>query len=391
MDAVIATEVRIQRLQNRTLWIPNAFPPEFWLPYRNVFRRIVLMARVEDIECVSDGWLNVQELNLEVISLPIFIGPVQFAFAFPRVVGAIRNACLIDAAFILRAPGIIAQIASLFLKTGGRDFAVELLGDPKESIGSLGNEVATKIARHALVASLKWTCKQALAVNYINHSVLPRLYPAPTGAILDFCSDVILKDDAIASMPRQNSSTVQVIVVASLERPYKGIDVLLKAKRICLDQGIHFKLLIVGEGRLGDVYRRLAETLNISDEVQFLGHIPTTEVYRKLDSSSLFVLPSLTEGLPRALLEAMARGLPAIATSVGGIPELLPEDSMCAPGDVDALARLLRKFLLDPNLMKRHGSRNLEKAKEYSYDALCARRTIFYEAFKKALLLRRKS
>ncbi|GAB3976194.1 glycosyltransferase family 4 protein [Plantactinospora veratri] len=81
----------------------------------------------------------------------------------------------------------------------------------------------------------------------------------------------------------------------------------------------------LGDGRYRPRLERLATDLGVRRQVHFTGTISAaTEVRRQLDAADLFVMPSRTEGLPKALIEAMARGLPAVATSVGGIPELLP-------------------------------------------------------------------
>ena len=84
-----------------------------------------------------------------------------------------------------------------------------------------------------------------------------------------------------------------------------------------------------------------------------------------LDSAHLFVLPSLTEGLPRALLEAMARGLPAVATAVGGVPELLPPSCLVPPRQAKALAARIGDVVRDENARQRLGEENRRRATEY--------------------------
>jgi glycosyltransferase involved in cell wall biosynthesis len=115
----------------------------------------------------------------------------------------------------------------------------------------------------------------------------------------------------------------------------------------------------------------------------FLGELPAGEAVRaELDRADLFVLPSRTEGLPRAMLEAMARALPCLGSTVGGIPELLPPEDMVSPGDVTALARKIREVLADPPRMSRMSARNLEKAQAYREEILQERRVAFYQHVK---------
>jgi glycosyltransferase involved in cell wall biosynthesis len=82
------------------------------------------------------------------------------------------------------------------------------------------------------------------------------------------------------------------------------------------------------------------------------------------------------------MIEAMARALPCIGSTVGGIPELLPLENMIPPGDVDSLARKIREIATDPKRMVRLSARNLESAKAYREETLRRRRNEFYRHVK---------
>jgi glycosyltransferase involved in cell wall biosynthesis len=97
-----------------------------------------------------------------------------------------------------------------------------------------------------------------------------------------------------------------------------------------------------------------------------------------LDTGDLFVLPSRTEGLPRAMIEAMARGLPCIGSSVGGIPELLDVDELVAPGDVHGLAAKIQEILRDPHRMETMSRRNRAASMQFRDSVLAERRRRFY-------------
>jgi glycosyltransferase involved in cell wall biosynthesis len=122
-----------------------------------------------------------------------------------------------------------------------------------------------------------------------------------------------------------------------------------------------------------------AHALGLNKKVRFLGELTAGDRVRaQLDTADLFVLPSRTEGLPRAMIEAMARALPCIGSTVGGIPELLPREDLIPPNDPHALARKIREVVTNPERMTQMSARNLEKAKEYRDDILNERRTEFY-------------
>ena len=114
-----------------------------------------------------------------------------------------------------------------------------------------------------------------------------------------------------------------------------------------------------------------------------LGMVPAGEKVRELlDQADLFVLPSKTEGLPRAVLEAMARGLPCVCTSVGGVPEVLSREDLVPPGDAVALARKINDVLTNPERMASMSIRNLKKVKEYCVEILRGKRIDFYSVLK---------
>jgi len=89
-------------------------------------------------------------------------------------------------------------------------------------------------------------------------------------------------------------------------------------------------------------------------------------------------MPSRAEGLPRALVEAMARGCPCIGSNVGGIPELLAADDLVPPNDPEALARKIMEVTADPERMKAMSARNLSRAKEFDPEVLRNMRLAFY-------------
>src|SRR5439155_26719861 len=103
----------------------------------------------------------------------------------------------------------------------------------------------------------------------------------------------------------------------------------------CRQAGLDVTLDIVGDGRFRPELDRLAAELGIREQVCFRGQLPAGEPVRaRLDAADLFVLPSRSEGLPRAMVEAMARALPCIGSNVGGILELLAPEDLAPAGDI---------------------------------------------------------
>ena len=167
--------------------------------------------------------------------------------------------------------------------------------------------------------------------------------------------------------------------MGSFQFLYKGPDLLVEALELCASRDLAFRLRFVGAGRYVEELRQKARRNGLQDRVQFVGQVPSAEAVRAvLDEADLFVLPSRSEGLPRAMIEAMARGLPCIGAKVGGIPELLAPEDLVRVNDVNDLAGKISEVLRSPRRLAQMSARNLDRARSYHEDVLRERRNRYY-------------
>jgi len=171
----------------------------------------------------------------------------------------------------------------------------------------------------------------------------------------------------------------------------KGVDVLLNAYAQYYAEGGNARLLISGDGPLRAEYEQLVSTLRLDNQVTFLGH--RNDVFSFYSQADIFVLPSRTEGLPMALLEAMSLGIPVVASNVGGIPDVVSDGlsgKLVPPEMPEALAAAFHHLLdnyEDAILMGSHGksrvccdfaagpwARNVEKIYQNVYQINLAQR-----------------
>lgn len=137
----------------------------------------------------------------------------------------------------------------------------------------------------------------------------------------------------------------------------KGITYLIQAMGLLRDRYPSLRLLLAGEGPHEAQLRQEVQALNLESEVVFLG--PRLDMPELLGVFDIYVLPSLSEGLPMALLEAMAAGCAIIASNVGGIPGCIRNDVngvLVPPGDAAALADAIAQQLDDPQRRVRYGN-----------------------------------
>jgi sugar transferase (PEP-CTERM/EpsH1 system associated) len=149
------------------------------------------------------------------------------------------------------------------------------------------------------------------------------------------------------------------LVIGALGRlvPVKNHAALIEAARLLRDEGADTTVIIAGEGPLRGELEGLAASAGLADRVTFLGHRTDPEVV--LAALDVFVLPSISEGLPNTVLEAMATGLPSVVSRVGGADELIEPGVtgvLVAPGDPAALARALGTLIRDEGLRRVMGT-----------------------------------
>jgi glycosyltransferase involved in cell wall biosynthesis len=171
------------------------------------------------------------------------------------------------------------------------------------------------------------------------------------------------------------------VFVGALNQLYKAQDIIIKAMALARQRGLNARLKMIGDGQYRGYLENLAERLGVRDAIDFLGQVTAgAAVFKQLDSSDLFLLPSRQEGLPRGLIEAMSRGLPAVASTVGGIPELLPTDCLVPPNDARKLANKLIEVANDPARLERMSAENVRRAKDFTSNILNDERRQFYQA-----------
>ena len=162
--------------------------------------------------------------------------------------------------------------------------------------------------------------------------------------------------------------------------PVKDQASLLEAVRLLNDQGLQPTVIIAGEGPLRSDLEAQATAAGLIDRVKFLGHRPDPEVV--MAALDVFVLPSISEGLPNTVLEAMASGLPVVVTRVGGVDELLEHGVtgfLVPPREPNALARTLGTLLRDGALQRSTGTAARIRAEtEFALSAMIRRYEALY-------------
>jgi len=157
----------------------------------------------------------------------------------------------------------------------------------------------------------------------------------------------------------------RVVITVSRLVPIKNVPLMIEAFAIVRDRVPQAHLLVVGDGPEGRAARTRAGQLGVLDGVTFTGSIPHSDLPALYRTADVFALSSDFDNSPNAILEAMASGLPVVATDAGGAREFVDDPiggALVAPHDGRAIARALERFLEQPDAAQAAGAHNREKA-----------------------------
>ncbi|OAA26742.1 glycosyltransferase [Frankia sp. EI5c] len=386
MRIIIATEARFHRdNRGRILTTSTAAAYPMWANYLAVFDEVLLLARVAQ-EAAGDADSPVEGPGVRVAPLPSYRGAAGSLRRLPALRAAVRRVVTEHASpaagpsvHHARVPGLIGTLLTTELRLRGIPFGLEVVGDIAEV---LADRPAASAVAGRLVAG---QCRAAAAVSYVTRHTLQGRYPARPGVPTVSCPGVRLHPEDFVPAPRQppagrgagpaangpGGRPVRLLTIGSQERMYKGHDVLVAAAARLRDRGVPLALTIVGDGRHHDEIVGAAAAHGLGGTTRFVRALSSrAEIRAAFDEADVFVLPSRTEGLPRVLLEAAARGLPAVASAVGGVVEVLPGEYLVPPGAPEPLADALAGLLASPHRYAAASARNLSTAREYALDRI---------------------
>lgn len=244
----------------------------------------------------------------------------------------------------------------------------------------IGRIIANKVEN-----DYRLMARDAVQATYVTSEALQKRYPCASGKMIGV-SNVQLSalDDSILTkrlkkiQNRQSSDTIVLGTAAFLDVKWKGQYLVIKALAELKRQGYtNFRYELLGMGT-GQELIKLAESLGVKDEVKVIGAVPHSKVFEWLDSLDIYIQPSFQEGLCRAIIEAMSRGLPVVCSNTGGNYELIDNDYIFDCGDYNKMSSLLIDI---QDHLAEQSKKNFEESKKYEKSMLDSRRKAFFREF----------
>lgn len=283
---------------------------------------------------------------------------------------------------IFRLPSLIGIMGLKIASKCNVPYAIEIVGCAKDTYKLFGGIKGLLISYPMFLLTRKYA-KYSSNTLYVTKNFLQLRYPSLAENQVE-CSnaEIVLNDNALLnriSFSSQEKSVIKLGMIGALGSKYKGFDTSIKAVAKLIELGHkNYVLEIVGGGNRNQIQKTIEE-YKLSKYVSFVGTLSHPDgIFNWLDEIDIYLHPSRTEGLPRALIEAMSRACPCIGTNVGGISELLEKEFLLEIDDFNRLTDLVLK-LKELNVTNEQSQINFKNSKNYTKDVLDIKRTSFYK------------
>ncbi|MEM9368871.1 MAG: glycosyltransferase [Planctomycetota bacterium] len=368
----------------------------FWKRYLMGFDEVLVLGRCASASRVPPTYRQACGPRVQFAPVPDFYGVSGWFQNRRSIRTAICEAIDRADAFILRVPGFLGTLCGKRLNGLGQAYGVEVVGDPWDSLapGCVQSKLRPML-RYKAWYDLRRLCRLACTSAYVTSESLQKRYPCSPNTFTTHYSSVELPDESVLRdpAPRQVSlaslkqrvsdssqSPIRLGFIGTFEALYKDPETHLRAVAELIRRGANVQLRLAGDGKYLGVMQQLSQSLGIEAKTQFLGRLsPGKRVFEFLDETELFLNASIQEGLPRAMIEAMSRGCPVVASTVGGIPELVAPQFLVPPGDQIALAYCNQSTLSMNHRLGNVVEHHLALAGKFRVSVLNERRALHYQ------------
>ncbi len=282
---------------------------------------------------------------------------------------------------IARLDSIIGFLAIKYARKLRIPYAVELCTDPWDCYINYG--LKGKLLAPWITYKTRNEVQRATNVIYVTNNYLQKKYPCKNNTIAISNVECEPQHDIaskkIESYQTRKDTKKLVLGTAGALLPFKGQKYVIEAMKILKEKGvdqIYYKL--AGNGSDLEKLKELAAKYGLNNKIVFCGTLNSLQMKDFYDSLDIYIQPSLQEGLPRTVIEAMSRGLCCIGSRTAGIPELLPENRIFEKKDVKGIVRMIESISEDD--MIRDSKHNFMESCLYDKNILDRRRTGFFKS-----------
>lgn len=382
MKILLVDNAHIFKMPDGRMFTPSIYGDSFFLRYLDVFDEVCFLAKTKHVEYLDETQfvqIHLEGHRFSLIELPWYQGLLDMTRKLFGLVLAYRNAGK-DCDCVIYRVCQIESYFSFFLKKARIPVYLEVVNDPATFISM------PRLFRLINAAVLKLMLRQAQGASFVTNRILQEKYLPKNRSdyfIEGSYSSVELPHELFGVEKNFEDIECRIFKIVHVANfiadDTKGHVALLKTMRLLTDRRTPVRLHIIGDGPYVPQLKRIAAELGVTASVDFVGRFhDRAALLRRLAECDLFLYPTELEGLPRALIESMAVGLPCLSTPIAGIPELLDDCYLFSPDDHCAFADKICELIGDPAELEQMSRINISVARRYEASLLRQKRRDFY-------------
>lgn len=373
---------------NGRFYVKSQDDYDFFQRYLRVFEKLRIVCRCKTENELKLSFIPLDEDRIEVVYVSDFHRPKQYIkkyFSIGREIKNVVSGC--DYA-ILRLPSTIAFRVGKKVIKAKIPFATEIVYDAMDGVNASTN-IINKLLWRKIDYDMRKMCNKANGVSCVTEHYLQRRYYSKVKNCFTSNYSSLSLPKSFFTSPRSFPTNCDFVIAHVANQVAfngrKGINEIMQAIQILKTDGITVKVKFAGKEYNGGIEKLMnyARNLGIDEQVEFLGFIDRQRLSEMLDTSAIYVMPTKAEGLPRVIIEAMAKGLPCITTPVSGNPELLSPHFLVEYSDVHTLANRIKELYNNKELYETTSKENYDNSLKYEASILQKRRDEFYLKLKK--------
>jgi glycosyltransferase involved in cell wall biosynthesis len=414
MRLLFAYDHKFRWAEDGRVWTTGALAVSVWQRYLQAFDEVIVLGRDGGEADDPEGLARSDTPGVSFTFLDNINGPVQ-SLKRPRILRQVEALVARADAVVARLPSEFGLLACAAARRLGKPYLVEVVGSAFDAFHNHGTLIA-KIYGPVAEDRLRRAVREAPLVTYVTAQWLQSQYPSPNPDISDQessrrpqvkgapSSQITVSGGTRAAAAAVTNAAVVLPTakvraererrlaelregrtpvlgtIGSLSTRYKGIQIALPALSKLRKEGFAFTYRILGGGDR-EPWQKLIDEHGLTDRCFLDGTRPAGEaVLSWLDEIDIYVQPSLQEGLPRSVLEAMSRGAACIGSSAGGLPELIDREYVHKAGHSKELADHLRRVVTDWAEVRRLSQLSFEKVVHYAPKIVEAKRQAMLSA-----------
>lgn len=396
MDILVVPDSHYYKNSEGEIFAESVYTYDFFKRYLLVFDKVIVLARVNNTGEIDEHMKKSNGPGVEFCELPDYSGPVQHLLNYWKLNRICKEALKKIDCCILRVPSATANCAWKYVNKRKVPVALEVVVDPELYFGKgTMKSILRPLIQYDWTRKLKFMCKHANGVSYVTKEYLQNKYPCiasekgeGTEYFTGYYSSVLINEKHFGTSRKyEGKKHWNIIHVANYISGYrKGHKVTLEILKQLLDKGYDVDVIFIGDGSLKTYFMNMANDMGIYDNTHWLGRLSSSDqVFAQLKQADIMLFPTMAEGLPRVLLEAMASGLPCLSSPVCGIPEIIDKEMLIEYSNVNGYTEKIVELINNTQKLESISQHNILVAEQYCEDVLNRHRVDFYRKLRKCV------